>query len=117
MWKKAKTAMVQDSFNHSMRGMSALAAVFRRKNYIIKKFEIMVLDYLNTEDFTLTQIHTAIDKAKELYCSLCGSIYCNVLYDEIHNAYELLDRRKFIASDQERKCYETFCEHGILKNL
>jgi len=34
MWKKAKAAMVQDSFNHSMRGMSALAAVFRRKKMI-----------------------------------------------------------------------------------
>jgi len=77
----------------------------------------MILDYLNTKDFTLTQIHTAIDKAKELYYSLCGSIYSNVLYDEICHAYELLDRRKFLASEQERQCYETFCEHGILKKL
>lgn len=77
----------------------------------------MILEFLNVDEFTLTQIHSEIDKAKELYYTLSGSIYSDVLYDEIYNAYKLLDRRNLVASNQEKECYEIFCKHGILKEL
>ena len=54
----------------------------------------MMIDFLNEDEFTMTQIHTEIDKAKELYHTLGGSIYSAVLYDEIRWAYRLLSRRE-----------------------
>jgi hypothetical protein len=77
----------------------------------------MMIDFLNEDEFTMTQIHTEIDKAKELYHTLSGSIYSAVLYDEIRWAYRLLNSRKYIASEQERECYDMFRKYGLLKEL
>lgn len=76
----------------------------------------MILDFLNEEEFTLTQIHLEINKAKRLYRTLCGDLYRSVLYDEICDAYRILeDRRTWRASQSEIDCYETFSKYGLLK--
>jgi hypothetical protein len=77
----------------------------------------MILDYLNDKDFTVTQIACEIEKAKKLYHQLLGSVYKDVLYDEICSAVDILRGRKSIASKEEIECYETFFKYNLISKI
>lgn len=75
----------------------------------------MILSDLNDKDFTATQIHMQIVTAVGLYHRMVGSLYKNILYDEINQAFDILERRLEIAPEWELSCYNTFKKYLMFK--
>lgn len=68
----------------------------------------MILSDLNDKDFTATQIHMQIASAVRLYHRMVGTLYKNILCDEINRAFDILERRLEVATEWELSCYKTF---------
>lgn len=73
------------------------------------------LNYLElSEDMTLTQMRTELEQGQALYSSMVGSLYKDMLADDLNVGYEwlgeLLAERK---GTPEWEAYHTFNSHGI----
>lgn len=75
----------------------------------------MLLSDLNDKDFTATQIHMQIAVAVGLYHQMVGSLYKGILFDEINQAFDILERRLAIAPEWELSCYNTFKKYLMFK--
>ena len=49
-----------------------------------------------------------IASAVELYHRMVGTLYKDILYDEINRAFDILERRLEVAPEWELSCYKTF---------
>jgi hypothetical protein len=71
-----------------------------------------------SEDMTLTQIKQEIIKGRALYAHMCGTLYKNILYDDIHKAEAWLEHlaleRRYTS---EAACYEAFVRYGLFIRL
>ena len=71
-----------------------------------------------SEDMTLTQIKQEIIKGRALYAHMCGTLYKNILYDDICKAEAWLEHlaleRRYTS---EAACYEAFVRYGLFIRL
>jgi hypothetical protein len=77
------------------------------------------LNYLElSEDMTLTQMRTELERVQALYSSMVGSLYKGMLADDLNTGYEwlaeLLAERK---DTPEWEAYHTFDSHGIFSRF
>lgn len=77
------------------------------------------LNYLElSEDMTLTQMRTELERGQALYSSMVGTLYKGMLADDLNTGYEwlaeLLAERK---GTPEWEAYHTFNRHGIFERF
>lgn len=67
-----------------------------------------------SEDMTLTQMRTELERGRALYSSMVGALYKSMLADDLNTGYEWLG--KLLAERNgtpEWEAYHTFNRHGI----